>query len=82
MDNGEGMEKEQLEALEEELGRIREKPMEKITDTVHIGIRNVVQRLHLEYGDAFWFHITSNAGYGTRIEMLIPKESVGEGQYV
>lgn len=82
MDNGEGMEEEQLEVLQMELSRIREKPMEKITDTVHIGIRNVVQRLHLEYGEAFRFRITSNAGYGTRIEMTIPKESISEGQYV
>lgn len=73
MDNGEGMEKEQLVLLEKELNGIREKPMEKITDTAHIGIRNVIQRLCLEYGEAFRFHITSNAGYGTRIEMTIPK---------
>lgn len=82
MDNGEGMEKEQLEVLEAELNGIRERPMEKITDTVHIGIRNVVQRLHLEYGTDFLFHITSNAGYGTKIEMIIPKENLGEEQYV
>ena len=42
----------------------------------------MVQRLYLEYGDAFDVKIISNAGYGTRIEMEIPLERAGDEEEV
>lgn len=72
MDNGSGMEPDQHRLLMEELEQIHQNPMEKLPDSAHIGLRNVVQRLYLEYGDDFSVIIMTNAGYGLRIEMEIP----------
>lgn len=77
MDNGSGMETVQQQLLSEEIQNIYEHPMKRLPETGHVGIKNVVQRLYLEYGDAFDVKIISNAGYGTRIEMEIPLERAG-----
>lgn len=77
MDNGSGMEAVQQQLLSEEIQNIYEHPMKRLPETGHVGIKNVVQRLYLEYGDAFDVKIISNAGYGTRIEMEIPLERAG-----
>lgn len=77
MDNGSGMEAVQLQLLSEEIHNIYEHPMQRLPETGHVGIKNVVQRLYLEYGEAFDVKIISNAGYGTRIEMEIPLGRAG-----
>lgn len=74
MDNGNGMEEEQLASLQTEIRGIFENPMKSLAEANHIGIKNVVQRMYLEYGEAFHVKIISTAGYGTRIELEIPEE--------
>lgn len=72
MDNGGGMEEEQLAALNSEIHSIYENPMKCLAEATHIGIKNVVQRMYLEYGKAFSVKIVSTFGNGTRIELEIP----------
>ena len=74
MDNGGGMEEAQLAVLNEEIYKIYENPMERLAEETHIGIKNVVQRMYLEYGEAFRVKIISTAGFGTRIELEIPED--------
>lgn len=76
MDNGSGMEESQLKELNQELEKIYQNPMEKLPESTHIGLRNVVQRLYLEYGDGLSVIIVTNAGYGMRIELEMPIEAV------
>ena len=52
----------------------KEMPMERLAEETHIGIKNVVQRMYLEYGEAFRVKIISTAGFGTRIELEIPED--------
>lgn len=59
-DNGIGMTKEKLQSV-----------LENQSDA-HIGINNVLKRLHIYYGDAFNFHMNSNLGTGTCVELYIP----------
>lgn len=75
MDNGGGMEEAQLAVLNEEIYKIYENPMERLAEETHIGIKNVVQRMYLEYAEAFRVKIISMAGFGTRIELEIPENS-------
>lgn len=72
MDNGAGIEEQQRKILMEELDQICRDPMKKLPESTHIGLRNIVQRLYLEYGEAFWINIVTSAGDGLRIEMEIP----------
>ena len=69
------MEEAQLASLNEEIYKIYENPMERLAEETHIGIKNVVQRMYLEYGEAFRVKIISTAGFGTRIELEIPEDS-------
>lgn len=76
MDNGSGMEENQLKELNQELEEIYQNPMEKLPESAHIGLRNVVQRLYLEYEDDLSVIIVTNAGDGMRIELEMPLETV------
>ncbi|MDR2793656.1 MAG: histidine kinase [Treponema sp.] len=71
MDNGKGINPDQLAQIEGILENIRKGiPLE----SVHIGgIPNVYQRLYLEYGETMSFFIESNQVYGTKIFLSIPK---------
>lgn len=83
MDNGAGIEPEQLQLLLEELNQIHLNPMLRLPKSTHIGLRNVVQRLYLEYGDEFWANIVTNPGDGLKVEMEIPVlEKIKEEKYV
>jgi len=75
MDNGAGMTEEQRQALDRNLQEIREQPGKKLPESVHVGVRNVFQRLYLEYGDQLQFSIASKESYGVRIEIRIPEGS-------
>ena len=45
-----------------------------LTDTgrLALGIKNVIQRLELAYGNRFDFQIESEAGHGTHIKLYLP----------
>ncbi len=83
MDNGVGMEKEELSAL---LKSIRlydsnpEKRDEKFQSNNklqnHMGLYNVFQRLRMEYGDLLEFKMISAKGRGTSTEFSIPRMEV------
>jgi len=72
MDNGKGMTDEQRQALNWNLQEIREQPGKKLPESAHVGVRNVFQRLYLEYGNQLQFSIASKKYYGVRIEIRIP----------
>lgn len=70
-DNGEGMTEEKRkeivkEALSQEAVQVLGGP------TRRIGLRNVIARCALYYGDRFQFTMESAVGVGTRIELKIP----------
>lgn len=65
-DNGCGMEVEKLESIKETLHNEE--------NSKGIGISNIYQRLKLFYGEDVVFHITSQAGKGTEIEIIIPMQ--------
>lgn len=68
-DDGVGMPQERLESV---LRRL-EAPPEQM-ETTNIGIKNVRDRLLLHFGPAYGVGITSRAGTGTVVELLIPFE--------
>lgn len=43
------------------------------SDRTHIGINNVNQRLKLQYGESYGVKIESREGFGTKVELRIPK---------
>ena len=66
-DNGPGMDKDTLNRLRSSLA------CEK-SDTDHIGVRNVDQRLRLRYGRGYRLKIDSDLGIGTKVAVTIPME--------
>ena len=72
MDNGNGIEKESLLMLQKEIQDIRENPMQHLPESSHIGVKNVAQRLFLEYGEAAEIRIQASAGLGTKVELSVP----------
>ena len=72
MDNGNGIEKESLLILQKEIQDIRENPMQHLPESSHIGVKNVAQRLFLEYGEAAEIRIQASAGFGTKVELSVP----------
>ncbi|XEC96216.1 sensor histidine kinase [Paenibacillus tarimensis] len=77
-DNGRGMEKEKLAAIREEIsGASRQGPDKRTGGLSRIGIRNVVERMTMTFGEGFRMDIESEIGCGTRIEMQIPRREAG-----
>lgn len=66
-DNGCGIEKDKLEALN---NKLRTTPVEEISTS--IGLVNVNQRIKLYYGSEYGLTITSTAGEGTSITIRLP----------
>ncbi|KQO16647.1 sensor histidine kinase [Paenibacillus sp. Leaf72] len=64
-DNGGGMSEEKLEELHHYFS-------EDVTMGDSVGMKNVLTRLKLCYGDAFDYTINSHAGKGTRIMLRLP----------
>jgi two-component system sensor histidine kinase YesM len=69
-DNGVGMSEEKLA----ELQQLFTSEYHLGTSSSSYGLRNVNQRLKLEYGDNYRLRITSVLGKGTRVIIKIPKE--------
>ena len=64
-DNGNGIERDQLEKLREELYSMRQRDRNELMQEMKIGglsIRNVYERLYLAYGEEMVFEIESNGG--------------------
>lgn len=79
-DNGQGMSKERLEEVREELIKVRdgkafdEYENDRKSDKVshRIGLRNIVERIRLRYGNEGSLKIISSDENGTVIEIRIP----------
>ena len=68
MDNGNGMSEEQLCQLNRDIEKIKENPDNRLAESKHIGVKNVFQRLYLEYRENLEFKISSRIGFGDRGE--------------
>ncbi len=64
-DNGPGIPAAKLKQLQQALN-------EQAEDGVHIGLRNVHQRLVLRYGEAYGLRIESTEGKGCRMHLTMP----------
>lgn len=64
-DNGDGMTETQLEQVREDL-------MNPEIDQCKIGIRNIHQRIRLNYGESYGVTLTSKKGIGTKFKIRIP----------
>ncbi len=64
-DNGCGMDEETCKRILE-------------VDSSGYGVRNVHQRIRLQYGDAYGLEYRSTPGFGTRVQVRIPKVPVSE----
>lgn len=73
MDNGNGISREKYLQLQKELEDIKKNPNQKRDTSSHVGIRNVFQRMYLEYEDSMEFKIIAREGKGTRIQIYLPK---------
>ena len=73
MDNGNGISREKYFQLQKELEDIKKNPNQKRDTSSHVGIRNVFQRMYLEYEDSMEFKIIAREGKGTRIQIYLPK---------
>lgn len=73
-DNGMGMMPAELESLKERIsGRT-----ETAADNIHgIGLRNVNERIHLNYGSQYGIRVESRYGSGTTVTVLIPAKKYG-----
>lgn len=71
-DDGKGMDVETLQALMRKLNEPPAKVAGGSTKLTGIGLKNVIDRMKLIYGDAFSFDIESACGKGTRITLYIP----------
>jgi sensor histidine kinase YesM len=70
-DNGKGMEKKELEALEQALNQ------DEIRGN-SIGLVNVSQRIRLLYGKPYGIRIFSTPGEGSQIEVVLPLRTYSE----
>ena len=69
-DNGQGMSKEQMEAIF----------VRRMNAGNSIGVLNVLARLDLYYGSAYSIHVDSSEGKGTTIETVIPRQCMRSDQ--
>jgi len=77
-DNGQGMERSQLEEIRERLtAEQAAEPVRSNHKLSGIGLRNVVERMRIKFGHSFLLHIDSEPGVGTRIELHIPRFKEG-----
>lgn len=70
-DNGVGIDDETLYAI------FAEKPQQNdkaAPSKMHIGIKNVDERIKNRYGESFGVSVTSQYGYGTKVSILVPED--------
>jgi two-component system sensor histidine kinase YesM len=70
-DNGVGIDDETLRAI------FAEKPQQNdkaAPSKMHIGIKNVDERIKNRYGESFGVSVTSQYGYGTKVSILVPED--------
>ncbi|KHF40563.1 cache domain-containing sensor histidine kinase [Halalkalibacter okhensis] len=72
VDDGVGMYDKRLEEIQDRLNRKEDFKVVEGLSSGHIGLRNVQQRLQLNYGDQAKLHVSSKANHGTSIEIVIP----------
>lgn len=78
-DNGQGIEKNKLIDIQEQLGSPDKVCIENEHDTKgHIGIINVQRRIKLLYGEGYGMNLYSEWEQGTRITIVLPKTKSGE----
>lgn len=90
IDNGKGMEEAEIEqivssAIAPRSDSKREEGPVVGGKRIHIGIRSVIRRLNLLYGEPYGVKIISRPGAGTTIRLLLPleqKEGRHEGQHI
>lgn len=78
MDNGNGMSEKQLCQLNRDIDAIKKNPNNRLAESKHIGVKNVFQRLYLEYRENLEFKISSRIGFGVKIEITIKNINKGE----
>ena len=73
-DNGVGISPEKLQELDTRLaaGSVEQLPQ-------RIGVKNVHDRIRLQYGDEFGIHISSTINEGTTVEFILPLKKMQEG---
>lgn len=67
-DNGQGMEKDELEALRKRI------EIKDVSRSRSIGLYNIHQRIKLCYGAGYGLLITSRPGRGTTVRLMMPAE--------
>lgn len=77
-DNGNGMEKNQLQELTERLMLFESEGQAAKNAKQGIGLTNIYWRIKLLYGDEADMHIESKAGSGTTVKIIFPLEDYAE----
>jgi LytS/YehU family sensor histidine kinase len=75
IDDGPGMEAEILDA-------IRSRTFVGKSGRMALGLRNVIRRLDLEYGDKHSFRVETESGRGTRVHLTLPVANILSGRSV
>lgn len=69
-DNGVGMKKEQVDAIN--AGQFQH--YDDYDEKYHVGMENAFQRMHMYYGESVDIHIESEPGEGTTVYIILPKD--------
>lgn len=77
MDNGAGMDAEALQRLNELLAG-EEPGIKNEYNWQSIGLKNVHDRIRFLYGEAYGIRVTSTAGAGTIVQVLLPYQKIRE----
>ncbi|MFF2093358.1 sensor histidine kinase [Paenibacillus sp. NPDC058174] len=72
-DDGSGMDAQRLKAIREHMAGTRELPSGK-----GIGLRNVNDRIKLQYGELYGLHVESGENKGTRVTIRLPDKRLRE----
>lgn len=64
--------------MNRDIEKIKENPDNRLAESKHIGVKNVFQRLYLEYRENLEFKISSRIGFGVKIEIVIKDPDRGE----
>lgn len=79
MDTGQGIDKDKLKKLNQELSENTIADIEEMSDrdkSHGIGLKNINRRLKIYYGEEYGLSIKSFEGIGTIIKVVIPKRDM------